>query len=390
MNLNFQFPGAGDMSVQFSLPSFRDGVGRLQRRVSSQICSIRESGGNVPTGIADAFDRMFDSKGNVTGVSLSAVVEEVWGRVSSAVAPGSGPAEYLKSTSARRAERNSPTESTGGLGTFNTPPALETAMIKMGHGGASDPEADLGSKLSELRSILYESLSDLSTGDVPLVDSAGSGTDAAPALLIPSSLTADSAERAALAGAAEPTDRALVDMISGRTEEQNVRIQQGRTGSFFCPEARFDVRHYVRTSPGGGAPMLTPRRIDSLRRIYESVLMPIYSYYSAAGAITGGGCGLIIVLGLATRPQVAEASGNGVSKHLEGEAVDFGIRSVSPTTIFRDVTGGAIPVPYGVISAHAGYVHVTMPYTMDGQRIEKLAVMPEGRGTLADVTHVWG
>jgi hypothetical protein len=109
----------------------------------------------------------------------------------------------------------------------------------------------------------------------------------------------------------------------------------------------------------------------------------------SAGRITEPGCALLIYTGLATREQVSEVAGNVVSKHLEGEAVDFGIRTIMSSTLFNDILNGIIPITYGVMSCHAGYVHITLPYTIDGQRIEKLAIEHEQRGTLADVKYKW-
>jgi len=385
--LKFQVLGFDTKVTQFGLPDFKGDVSKLQDDLTTLLCALRGAGGNVPADLASMFDRLFDGQGNFTGVAFTDIISQFWNRIMQLLFPGGRMNDFLNTLLDRLGERWNPTDGGGELPTFNSEIGIEAAIRSSDDYGAGDPDDDMEDVLGRIRDRLENAVNDLTTEGYPLMDT-GAG-DVLFSLDNPVALAGEDVEREVLTGH-EPSDKDLVDMLTRRIDEQNVRESQVRGGSYFCPEMRFDARHYVRVNQEDGtAPIMTPRREQSLRDIYNRILKPIVDFYMQAGMVTEPGCALIIVLGLASRRQVAASSGNSVSKHIDGEAVDFIIRTVSPLTVFRDIANGVIPVTYGVMTFQGGYVHITLPYVHDGERIEKLAIMPESGGTLSDIAHTW-
>jgi len=195
------------------------------------------------------------------------------------------------------------------------------------------------------------------------------------------------AVKAAVAERAEYLSRPLTDLeIQEIIEEEsrNSAIIGTAEGTYrTCPEDSFDLNHFVSNAD---RMVVTPERVSKLREVYDTILTPVVQFYGPAE----NGCRLVIVNGLSSQENVVSSiSGHMASQHVVGRAVDFRILGVSVEQLFRDIADGLIGVDFGGIIRMKSYVHVTVPYEIDGHQIRGLAIEPDALGSDNDLSVVW-
>lgn len=140
---------------------------------------------------------------------------------------------------------------------------------------------------------------------------------------------------------------------------------------YVCFEPEFNANMYLTVK--GKMNIMTQSRMRNLERLHNEILLPIYNYYFGPNSDYSS-CSMKIYTGLADlewldfRPQ-----GTGLSKHLNGMAVDFYLIGVDSLTIVRDIKEGKIPVKFGVMYRHDG-VHITLPYTFEGYEVSGVII----------------
>ena len=147
-----------------------------------------------------------------------------------------------------------------------------------------------------------------------------------------------------------------------------------------CPEKGFILDHYVTRSLRHPDPLICDKKVENLRTLYSTILRPVAIHY--ADQQDGVQCCLNILCGLCSQSYAVSAlSGHALSRHIYGEAVDFYITGVTARQVFDDIRSKKINLTYGVLSLNTGYIHVTLPYTFKGKRIQGLTVQGDPRGT---------
>jgi predicted transcriptional regulator len=137
----------------------------------------------------------------------------------------------------------------------------------------------------------------------------------------------------------------------------------------FVPD--FDLNNYLFMSKTS-VPLITQDKKDNIRKIHDSILLPIYNYYYGASAPPV--CQIHIIFGLCDlKMTTSEVGGSSFSMHLRGMAVDFSLVGIDSNRLVSDIKSGALDINFGVLSLTNG-IHITLPYTFEGHDVSKVVL----------------
>lgn len=141
--------------------------------------------------------------------------------------------------------------------------------------------------------------------------------------------------------------------------------------SYKCFHPVFQLDNYISTSKNT-VNVITPARIEQLKKIHHEILVPIFDYYFG-GTSNPEACQMKIYYGLTDVSSTALMEAAGVSMHLRGKAVDFYLNTIEPKQIIEDVKKGNLKIPFGVLMVTTG-VHITLPYMFENYEIRGMIV----------------
>lgn len=152
------------------------------------------------------------------------------------------------------------------------------------------------------------------------------------------------------------------------------------TGHHLCNDSHFVLSNWISTD---GAPLMS-NRIANLKRLHKEILVPIVDYYKANtdDKFIKEQCILKILTGLSTDSRLNTTPVGDMSLHYMGKAVNFRLTGIDDEVIIDDLKNKRIPVNVGVFSNPHG-IFLTLPYDVNGTRIENLYVFKDKRGSLS-------
>jgi hypothetical protein len=175
--------------------------------------------------------------------------------------------------------------------------------------------------------------------------------------------------------AATPTNAAS-SLPDGFVSETGTLVTAGELASFASGAAAgdnddFAVSLWVEKSKN---PVLLLDQLAYAKRLHNDVVRECARYYK--GLIYGDQDYPVrlgqIIYGIISPDVVRrELWGGPTSRHTLGQAVNFSINGVDDGRVVSDIAAGLIPVKVGTY-AHVNGVHASLPFTINGQKIERL------------------
>lgn len=142
--------------------------------------------------------------------------------------------------------------------------------------------------------------------------------------------------------------------------------------AFKCFVPQFFIETYTPYPLENEPPLvITPKRIENIRRVHDEILLPIFNYYYGPDATPS--CQIRIVLALGTYQHCNLYGGNAFSKHMTGEAVDFTMVGITYETLIKDIKEGKIDINFGYIAPTNG-IHITLPFEFEGLEVRNMIV----------------
>jgi hypothetical protein len=134
-----------------------------------------------------------------------------------------------------------------------------------------------------------------------------------------------------------------------------------------CFKTTFNLDQFLVPDSPESKPVITQGKIQNLKRIYDSILIPIYKYYYGdEGDIS---CKMRIHGGLTSMKVAYQLLGSSLStKHITGEACNFSLVSVSNDTVIKDIQERRIKIDFGVMAEING-IFITLPGTFEGYEV---------------------
>lgn len=128
-----------------------------------------------------------------------------------------------------------------------------------------------------------------------------------------------------------------------------------------CFSTRFSYLNYIVPDDQRVKPIVTPEKIQNLKLLHDTVLLPIYRYYY--GMEDTSSCKMRIHGGLChPRTSNAYLGASLSSKHTDGTAANFSLVSVPPEQVIDDLKNRRIPLEFGV-TAQVNGIYICLPYT---------------------------
>lgn len=141
--------------------------------------------------------------------------------------------------------------------------------------------------------------------------------------------------------------------------------------SYKCFHPVFQLENYISTSKNT-VNVITPSRIEQLKKLHHEVLIPIFEYYFG-GTTNPEACQMKIYYGLTDISSTVAMEAAGISMHLRGKAVDFYLNGIEPKQIVKDIKEKRINISFGVLMITTG-VHITLPYMYENYEIKGMIV----------------
>jgi len=160
--------------------------------------------------------------------------------------------------------------------------------------------------------------------------------------------------------------------------DESVKSQLTSTTSttIKCPEQAFDIRNFLWKTPGRPMAILTGKKEENIKRVWSEFVVPIYEYYIDQEVFNDSEvCGINITAGILS-PEEARTTtgGHNESRHVYGEGIDFNVTNVSVERLFNDIKDGNIGLEWGVLTYTQSYVHITLPYEIEGILFKNVVV----------------
>jgi hypothetical protein len=157
--------------------------------------------------------------------------------------------------------------------------------------------------------------------------------------------------------------------LSTVEEIENIPMDTIRYSKCFNPD--FTVSNYIVPDDGVNLPLITPDKVDNLKRIHYNLLIPIFEYYKDK-LPDGMQCGMKIVGGLTSIPTArGQLLSSTSTKHKEGLAVNFTITGIDKARIIDDIVSRRIDIPFGIIAMVNG-IYITLPFSYENYLVERL------------------
>lgn len=184
-----------------------------------------------------------------------------------------------------------------------------------------------------------------------------------------------------LLGITSLIDKYIEDEVTVR-KEQVVQKEEDDvllTTHYLCNDSNFVLENWIDMP---NAPLIADR-INNLKRLHKEVLIPIVNYYKAKSddKFIKDFCILKILTGLSTDLRLATTPVGEISHHYIGKAVNFRLIGIDDEVIIDDLINKRLPVNVGAFGNPNG-VFVTLPYEVNGTRIENLHIFKDSYGNL--------
>lgn len=182
-----------------------------------------------------------------------------------------------------------------------------------------------------------------------------------------------------LTGITPEIDKRVRSEVSLQSMSDNSETVTMKTTHPKCNDTNFVLENWIDRPD---AP-LVPSRINKLKEIHREILIPIVKYYKEKSddQFIKDFCILNILTGLSTDRRLETTPVGEISRHYIGEAVNFRLVGIDDETIIDDLKNKRLPVSVGAFGNPNG-VFVTLPYTLDGTRIENLYITTDRTGSL--------
>jgi len=181
----------------------------------------------------------------------------------------------------------------------------------------------------------------------------------------------------------------IIEEIITEVSNNNSLFHDKTTLSNRCIESEFRLNNFIKTKIGYEKPIITPEKVNNLKKLFNEILLPIVVFYKNKYPELSDLCILQIVNALMSpRESINVASGHSASLHITGMAVDFGILNVQPSMILKDIESGNIPIEYGVLSASNG-THITLPYSVGNEIIRNVIIKPDHSISGDSIEYLW-
>jgi len=166
------------------------------------------------------------------------------------------------------------------------------------------------------------------------------------------------------------------------------------TIDYICPEDSFVLDNFVTNFSGYKNAIVTDSKVSNLKNLFHNVIIPIVDFYKKKESMKNNkSCLLKIINGLVSKEVAKKVmTGNINSRHIYGEALDFNINGVQSMQVILDIiTGKITDLNYGTLYLGSGGVHITLPYTFNGQLISKVYIAKDDKGNIADgdLAYLW-